>query len=45
MCIRDRKDLTLVHDETEYIEAEYEETPEQDDLDARTDPVTGEVCE
>lgn len=39
------KDLTLVHDETEYIEAEYEETPEQeqDDLDAKTDPVTGEV--
>lgn len=39
------KDLTLAHDETEYIEAEYEETPEQDDLDARTDPVTGEVRE
>lgn len=41
------KDLTLAHDETEYIEAEYEETPEQeqDDLDTRTDPVTGEVRE
>lgn len=34
------KDLSLVHDETEYIDVEYEES-----LESKTDPVTGEVHE